>query len=70
VLPAVLATALVWALMHVQYDWLPMLQIFSIGVLFGWLRQRSGSTTLTILLHALTNLGAMAETVLRVEWLG
>jgi uncharacterized protein len=70
VLPAVLATALVWALMHVQYDWLPMLQIFSIGVLFGWLRQRSGSTTLTILLHALTNLGAMVETVLRVEWLG
>ena len=70
VVPAVLATALIWALMHVQYDWLPMLQVFSIGVLFGWLRQRSGSTTLTILLHALTNLGAMVESALRVEWLG
>jgi hypothetical protein len=40
------------------------------ATIFICLRQRSGSTTLTILLHALTNLGAMAETVLRVEWLG
>ena len=30
-------------------------EIFLLGVAFGWLRMRSGSTTLTIILHSTMN---------------
>ncbi len=40
------------------------------GLLFGWLRQRSGTTTLTIVLHALNNLFAMAVVAFQVQWPG
>jgi membrane protease YdiL (CAAX protease family) len=64
---AVAAIAFVWALLHIQYDWLGMLQIFVIGLMLGWFRWVSGSTTLTILMHALINLEAMLETAIKVE---
>lgn len=60
--------ALIWSLLHVQYDWFGMLQVFITGVLFGWLRWRSGSTILVILLHIGLNLEGMAETMLAVTW--
>jgi membrane protease YdiL (CAAX protease family) len=65
----VLASAL-WALLHQQYSWLGILFIFLMGLIFGWLRQRSGSTTLPIVLHALNNLFATTVVAVRVEWLG
>ena len=63
---AVVATALLWALLHVQYDVFDMVQIFVLGLALGYIRWRSGSTLLTILLHMLNNVIAMIETAIRV----
>jgi membrane protease YdiL (CAAX protease family) len=64
----VLVTSALWALLHTQYDWDGVALIFAIGLVFGWLRWRSGSTSLTIALHVLINLGALAQTAIKVEW--
>jgi membrane protease YdiL (CAAX protease family) len=66
---AIGAIALLWALLHIQYDWLGMLQVFVIGLMLGFFRWASGSTTLAILMHGLINLEAMIETAIQVEWL-
>ena len=67
--PVIVATSLLWAIIHLQYDWYVIAQIFVFGLLFGWLRWASGSTILTILLHALINAEGMLETVLDQKWL-
>jgi membrane protease YdiL (CAAX protease family) len=59
-------TAVLFALLHVQYDWFVIAQVFAFGLLLGWMRWVSGSTLLTMLLHALINLEGMIETVLAV----
>jgi membrane protease YdiL (CAAX protease family) len=51
-------TAAMFAVMHIQYNLPTMLMVFGLGVLFGVMRWRSGSTTLTIMLHATWNLAA------------
>ncbi len=53
---AIIITALVWALVHLQYDSYFMGQIFLMGIVLGYARARTGSTLLTIALHALNNL--------------
>ena len=58
-----------WAVIHVQYDWFGILQIFLTGLLFGWVRWRSGSTLLTFLLHGLMNAWATVETIVKIDWL-
>jgi membrane protease YdiL (CAAX protease family) len=68
-LHAIVIIALAWALLHIQYDWLGMVQIFAIGVILGWFRWASGSTTLTIIMHVLVNFEATIETVIKVEFL-
>ena len=60
--PAIVAISMLWAMLHVQYDWTGMLQIFVIGLFLGWMRWRSGSLALTFLLHALFNLEGTLET--------
>jgi len=55
-------TAGLFALMHVQYDWFVMGQVFIFGLLLGFMRWASGSTLLTILLHAIINFEGMLET--------
>jgi hypothetical protein len=62
-------TSLVWALMHLQYEPFYLIQATALGVAFGWIRWRSGSTLLTILLHALVNLTSMVQAYTVVEWL-
>jgi membrane protease YdiL (CAAX protease family) len=62
--PAIVLTAAVFALMHVQYDWFVIGQVFGFGVLLGWMRWVSGSTLLTMALHALINCEGMMETLL------
>jgi hypothetical protein len=64
---AIAVIAAAWALLHVQYDWLGMLQIFALGLVLGWFRWASGSTTLTIFMHVLVNLEAMTETAIKVN---
>ena len=66
--PAILAISVLWAALHVQYDWAGVLQIFVIGLFLGWMRWRSGSTLLTFLLHALFNLEGSVETALQVRF--
>jgi membrane protease YdiL (CAAX protease family) len=55
---AVVVTAFVFALSHAYQgrSGLGLLLVFGTGVLLGWLRKRSGSTLLPILLHAIGNL--------------
>jgi uncharacterized protein len=67
-LPAILVIALIWSLLHFQYDWFGKAQVLAIGVLFGFVRWRSGSTTLVILLHMLLNLESVVETVFVMGW--
>jgi membrane protease YdiL (CAAX protease family) len=65
----IVVTSALWAALHQQYNWLGIFSIFLMGLLFGWVRQRSGSTTLTIMLHALNNLLAMILVAVQIEWL-
>jgi membrane protease YdiL (CAAX protease family) len=60
--------SVLWAALHVQYDWTGIAQIFVIGIFLGWMRWRSGSLLLTMLLHALFNLEGMAETILQIRF--
>lgn len=53
--PAIVLTSAVWAVSHGQYQWFFIGEIFALGVLFGWLRWRTGSTLLTFILHAFVN---------------
>ena len=65
----IVLTSALWAVLHQQYNWVGIIWIFLMGLLFGWVRQRSGSTTLTILLHALNNLFATILVTIQIEWL-
>ena len=69
VAPAIVVISALWAMIHVQYDWFGILQIFLIGLVLGWARWRSGSTLLTFALHGLANAWAMLQTVVKIEWL-
>ncbi len=60
---AILLSSLVWTLLHLQYDWFFLSEVFSIGLLFGYLRYRFDSTWLTIVLHGLNNLAATLQTL-------
>jgi membrane protease YdiL (CAAX protease family) len=65
----IVVIALAWALLHIQYDWLGMAQIFAAGLMLGWFRWASGSTTLTIIMHVLINFEAIFETAIKIELL-
>jgi membrane protease YdiL (CAAX protease family) len=62
VVPAVLVISALWAILHRQYDWLWILQIFLHGLVLGWARWRSGSTMLTFAMHAFNNAWSTVET--------
>ena len=51
----ILLTSAVWSVIHLQYNLFFLAEIFLLGVTFGWLRMRSGSTILTLLLHGTMN---------------
>lgn len=60
---AIILSSAVWTLMHLQYDWFFLGEVFSIGLLLGYLRYRSNSTWLTIVIHGLNNLAATIQTI-------
>jgi membrane protease YdiL (CAAX protease family) len=60
---AIVLSSLVWTAMHLQYDWFFFAEVFSIGLLFGYLRYRSGSIWLTVILHGLNNFAATLQTL-------
>jgi uncharacterized protein len=61
---AILLSSLVWTALHLQYDWFFFGEVFSIGLLLGYLRYRFQSTWLTIFVHGLNNLAAVVQTLL------
>lgn len=60
----ILATAALFAVVHVQYDFYVMGQVFVSGLILGWFRWATGSTILTMLMHAMINFEGMLETFL------
>jgi uncharacterized protein len=60
---AILLSSVVWTGLHLQYDWYFFGEVFCIGLWLGYLRYRSNSTWLTIVLHGLNNLGAVVQTM-------
>jgi len=60
---AILLSSAVWTMMHLQYNWFFLAQVFSIGLLLGYLRYRSNSTWLTVILHGINNLAATIQTI-------
>jgi len=65
----IVLTSLVFAAAHVQYDWFGVFQTFCIGALLASLRWRTGSTTITILLHMAINFVSTAWSAIKVEGL-
>ncbi len=61
---AILLSSAVWTMLHLQYDWFFLGEVFSIGLVLGYMRYCSRSIWLTVLLHGLNNLAALAQTLL------
>ena len=64
---AIVITAAVWALIHLQYSWTDIGMIFLLGLFLGYARYRTGSTTLTVLLHALWNTASTAYVLIVMQ---
>src|ERR1019366_8442268 len=60
---AILLSTLVWTALHLQYDWFFFGEVFSIGLLLGYLRYRFHSTWLTVVVHGLNNSAAVVQTM-------
>lgn len=58
---AITITAILWAATHGQYDLQGVIGIFTLGIVLGIVRERTGSTRLTFVLHAIFNAVALAE---------
>ena len=68
---AVVLTAIVFTLPHMQYNVYGMAHILVVGLVLGTVRDRTGSTWLTMLLHAVQNTAALAEVALSLgTWPG
>ena len=65
---AILLSSAVWTAMHLQYNWFFLAQVFSIGLLFGYLRYRTNSTWLTVILHGINNLAATIQTFILANY--
>jgi len=66
VIGAVILTAFLWAISHVQYDGYGIATIFVWGIVFGIVRFRTGSLWSVISMHALLNLVSMVETAILI----
>jgi membrane protease YdiL (CAAX protease family) len=53
---AILLISIIWALTHTQYDWFGRSWIFVEGLALGYLRWRSASTWLTVIMHSAMNI--------------
>jgi CAAX protease family protein len=62
---AIIVPTLLWACLHLQYDAFDIAYVFCLGVLFGVARERTGSVTIPIVLHVLTNTLATLQVALR-----
>jgi membrane protease YdiL (CAAX protease family) len=62
VVGAIILSSLAWTSVHMQYDWFFFGEVFCIGLWLGYLRYRSKSTWLTIVIHGLNNTAATVQT--------
>jgi membrane protease YdiL (CAAX protease family) len=67
--PGIVIVAAVFAIIHIQYNWFGVLQVFLIGLTLTWVRWRSGSTLLPMVLHVIANFYAMMQAVVFIHWL-
>jgi len=67
VIGAILITSLVWAAIHLQYDWYGKATILTAGLFLGLVRWRTKSVALPILLHGLMNAVATVQVVVVAE---
>jgi len=58
---AIVVTSVAWAVLHSQYDLFHRCVIFAHGLMLGYFRYRSGSTWLTVIIHAAVNLAGLIE---------
>jgi membrane protease YdiL (CAAX protease family) len=66
---AVLLSSALFAILHSQYDWYGVLCVAIIGLYLGWVRYKTGSVLLTIVLHGIGNLYATGEIIVQEHWL-
>ena len=62
-----LLTALIWALIHVQYSAYEIAIIFIMGIMLGIVRLRTGSLWSAILMHAFMNFVATLQLALNMD---
>ena len=67
-LGAIVLSSALWALIHQQYNWYYICQIFLVGMIFGHLRRRSGSTWLAVITHGFFNLAVTATVALKLAY--
>jgi len=63
----IVLTALVWAVIHRQYDWYGVATVFAAGLLLGFARLRTNSIYSCLLMHALMNLIATIEVIVVIR---
>jgi uncharacterized protein len=60
----IILTALLWSLLHFQYDIFGVGMIFALGIILGFVRYRTGSLWSTIAMHMFWNLLGLIGTAL------
>ena len=65
----ILVVSLLFAVIHIQYNWFGILQVFLIGLLLTWTRWRSGSALLTMVMHVIANFYAMLQVIIYIDWM-
>jgi len=63
----ILLTAVIWSMLHIQYDLFGMATILVMGIFLGIVRFKTGSLWSTLLIHSFWNLVAVVETGLVVN---
>lgn len=64
----ILVITVLFTIIHIQYNWFGLLQVFMLGLLLTWTRWRSGSTLLPMLMHVIANFYAMLQAVAYFRW--
>jgi hypothetical protein len=64
---AALLTAAAWASLHVQYELYIIVTIFVLGLLYAYIRLKTGSIWSCIMIHQVMSCVAMIETVLKIN---
>lgn len=67
---AILIPTLIWTVMHQQYDAFYLFYVFVLGIVFGWLRWRSGTIVTPMILHGIINAASLAQAAFMVEVMG